>query len=428
MREAFLKRAILSALKPQSDLAPIEVLRHGDRTATKKLLLWLDQSGLALYFFHRLQREKALDLVSADLRQAFEQRTQQNRLRMHAMLSEFSNLNRSFRNHGVRYSAMKGFTLVPEYCPDPSLRHQTDFDFLIAPESAKDARRALVSCGYELQESGDSGGMTFGTPLLHIPSRYDNIFDVPRHWQVDLHTALWHKAHCVSIGAPIDCLNRLQLKSVLGVSFPALARDDMFLLQVFHAFQHLLASWIRLSWLLELDHFLGTYEQDAALWHSVLDRASGDVKLRTALGLILRLTNQIFPRRLPPILEEWCLAPLPRRAETWVRQFGVLWAISDLPGNKLTLFVHRDFVNDPNSWRKYLQTRIFPMHFESSLGSGLHLSLKLRVKARVGRCAYALGRVIFHVREMASLAMGTIRWRRALRSVPSQRRAAILAD
>jgi len=427
MREAFLKRAILSALKPKSDLAPMEVLRNGDRTATKKLLLWLDQSGLALYFFHRLQREKALDLLSQDLRQALQQRTQQNRLRMHRMLSEFSNLNRSFSNHGVRYSAMKGFTLVPEYCPDPSLRHQTDFDFLIAPECAKDAARALVSCGYELQESGDSGGMTFGTPLLHIPSRYDNIYDVPRHRQVDLHTVLWHEAHCVSIGAPIDCLDRLQPKSMLGVPFPALARDDMFLLQVFHAFQHLLASWIRLSWLFELDYFLGTHEQDAAFWHSVLDRASGDVKLRRALGLILRLTNQIFPRRLPPILEEWCLAPLPRRAETWVRQFGVMWAISDLPGKKLTLFVHRDFVSDPNLWRKYLKSRIFPTHLQSSLGSGIHLSLKVSVKARVSRCVYALGRIIFHVREMASLAMGTIRWRRALRSVPSQRRA-ILAD
>ena len=427
MREAFLKRTILSVLKPKSELAPIEVLRNCDRTAIKRLLLWLDQSGLALHFLDRLQREEALDLVSADLRQALQQRAQQNRLRMHAMLSEFGNLNRSFRNYGVRYSAMKGFTLVPEYCPDPSLRHQTDFDFLIAPESAKDARRALVSCGYELQESGAGGGMTFGTPLLHIPSRYDNIYDVPRHRQVDLHTVLWHEAHCVSIDAPIDCLNRLERKSLLGVSFPALARDDTFLLQVFHAFQHLLASWIRLSWLFELDHFLGTHEQDAALWHSILDRASGDVKLRRAVGLILRLTNQIFPRRLPPILEEWCLAPLPRRAEAWVRQFGVIWAISDLPGSKLTLFVHRDFVNHPDLWRKYLKSRIFPMHLQSSLALGLHLSLKVRVKARFGRCAYALGRVVFHVREMASLAMGTIRWRRALRSVPSPRRA-ILAD
>jgi hypothetical protein len=418
MREAFLKLAILSVLKPKPDLAPIEVLRNCDRTRTKRLLLWLDQSGLAFHFLDRLQREKALDLVSADLRQALEQRAHQNRVRMHAMLSEFSNLNKSFTNHGVRYSAMKGFTLVPEYCPDPFLRHQTDFDFLIAPESAKDASRALVSCGYELQESGDSGEMTFGTPLLYVPSRHDNIYDVPRHRQVDLHTALWHEAHCVSIGAPIDCLNRLRRKSLLGVSFPALAEDDMFLLHVFHIFQHLLASWIRLSWLFELDHFLGIHEQDAALWHSVLDRASGDVKLRRALGLVLRLTNQIFPRRLPPILEERFLVPLPRSPETWVRQFGVIWAISDLPGNKLTLFVHRDFVNDQDLWRKYLRSRIFPMHLQSSLSLGVHLSLKVRVKARVGRYVYALGRVISHVREMARLALGTIRWRRALRSVP----------
>jgi hypothetical protein len=427
MREAFLKRAILSVLKPKPDLAPIGVLRNCDRARNKRLLLWLDQSGLALHFLDRLQHEKALDLVSADLRQALEQRAQQNRVRMHAMLNEFNNLNKSFTNHGVRYSALKGFTLVPEYCPDPSLRHQTDFDFLIAPESAKDASQALVSCGYELQESDDKGEMTFGTPLLHIPSRHDNIYDVPRHRQVDLHTALWHEAHCVSIGAPVDCLNRLRRKSLLGVAFPVLAEDDMFLLHVFHVFQHLLASWIRLSWLFELDHFLGTHEQDAALWHSVRDRASGDAKLRRALGLILRLTNQIFPRRLPPILEECFLAPLPRNPETWVQQFGAIWAISDLPGNKLTLFVHRDFVNDPNLWRKYLRGRIFPLHLRSSIGLGAHLSQMVRVKARVGRYIYALGRVVFHVREMASLALEAIRWRRALRSVPSQR-TAILAD
>jgi hypothetical protein len=420
MRDTFLKRAVLSVLGSKSDLGLIEVLRNCNRTGTKRLLLWLDQSGLALHLFDRLQREQALDLVNMALRQALEQRARQNRVRMLAMLSEFSKLNESFANHSVRYSALKGFTLVPEYCSDPSLRHQTDFDFLIAPESAKDAARALVSCGYALQELGASREMTFGTPLLHSPSRHDNIYDVPRHRQVDLHTVLWHEAHCVSFGAPTDCLNRVQHKSLLGVSFPALAEDDMFLLQVLHAFQHLLSSWIRLSWLFELDHFLGTHEQDAALWHSVRERAGCDVKLRRAIGLILHLTNQIFASRLPPILEEWCLAPLSRSAKAWVRQFGVTWAISDLPGNKLTLFVHREFVNDANLWRKYLRSRIFPMHLRSPLDLGADSTLRLKVKAMVALCAYAFRRVISHVREMVCLAVETIRWRQLLRTVPRE--------
>jgi hypothetical protein len=420
MRESCLKRTILSALRSKSDLGPVEILRSCNITETRKLLLWLDQSGLALHFFHRLQHENALDLVSAGLRQALQQRSQQNRVRAHAILNEFSNLSDTFTKHGVRYSALKGFTLIPEYCSDLYLRHQTDFDFLIAPASAKDAQRALIACGYELQESGACGEMTFGTPLLRFPSRHDNIYRVPWHRQVDLHTMLWHEAHCVSIGAPTDCLNRVQRKSLQGASFPALAEDDMFLLQVFHAFQHLLGSWIRLSWLFELDHFLGNHEQDAALWHAVRDRAGEDVRLKRAFGLILHLTNQIFPRRIPPILEEWCLVPRPRSAEAWVREFGVEWAISDLPGKKLTLFVHRDFVNDASLWRKYLWGRIFPMRLKSSLELRTHLSLKVRVKAKVSLCVYALGRIIFHVREMASLAVETIRWRRALRSVPSQ--------
>jgi hypothetical protein len=418
MREAFLKRAILSALRPQPDLAALEALRDCDQAGTKRLLLWLDQSGLALHFLDRLQRERALDLISAYLRLALERRAEQNRLRVDAMLREFRKVNESLASHGVRYCALKGFTLVPEYCGDPFLRHQTDFDFLVDPGSVKDAALALAACGYEPQESGANGETTYGTPLLHTPSRHDNIYDVPRHRQVDVHTVLWHEAHCVSIGAPIDCLNRVRQKRLLGQCFPTLAEDHVFLLQVFHAFQHLLGSWIRLSWLFELDHFLETREKDSALWRSVCSLASEDAKLRTALGLVLSLTTQVFPRRLSPILEERFLVPLPRRVETWVREFGVTWAISDLPGNKLTLFVHRHFVSQANLWRKYVRSRIFPMHLQSSLGLGAHPSTKARVKGKVGRWVYALGRVIFHVREIGYLAMGTIRWRRALRSVP----------
>jgi hypothetical protein len=427
MRDAILKRSALSVLGPEPDLSGIEALQNCDKNSTRKLLHWLDQSGLALHFYRTLRRKELIDHVGMDLRKALEQRIQENRVRMHAMLGEFKLLNESLTSHGVRYSCLKGFSLVPEYCPDASLRHQTDFDFLIARESVDDAARAVESCGYRLEESGPSGEMTFGTPLLRIPSHHDNIYEVPQHRQVDLHTMLWHEAHGVRFDAPTGCLNRLQCKRFLGIPFPALAQDDMFLLQVMHAFQHLLGSWIRLSWLWELDYFLGTHKEDAALWQSVCDRASRDRNLRRAFGLILRLTNQIFHRPLPAVLEAWCLAPLSSNSEAWIRHFGLTWAISDLPGKKVTLFVHRDFVNDSNLWRKYLRRRIFPLHLRSSLKLGIHLTLGGRIKARISRYIYALGRVMFHVREMASLAVETIRWRRALRSLPSQR-AAIQAD
>jgi len=41
----------------------------------------------------------------------------------------------SFNRDGVRFVALKGFTLTPAFCPAPHLRHQTDFDFLVAPDS-----------------------------------------------------------------------------------------------------------------------------------------------------------------------------------------------------------------------------------------------------------------------------------------------------
>ncbi len=421
MRDRDLKAVALAALRPSPDLSRLRLLRDCSRVERRKLLRWLDQSGLALYLFNRLQHLNALDTVPREFRQALERRLSANRERTVDMLGEFSRLVESFKNHGVRFCALKGFTLTPDFCPVPHLRHQTDFDFLVAAESMENAKQALVSCGYAQEESRDTAEVTFATPLRHIPSAHDDIYARPRHREVDLLISLRHEDHGVSMDAPSDCLDRVRDKTLQDVSFPALSADDMFCLQVMHAFKHLLGSWVRVSWLVEIGYFIDLHYRNADLWRSVTARAGQDKTLRDAFGLIVSLTQTLFPRPIPHDLDEWCLEPLSGRIKTWVSEFGFRSVVSDLDGAKLTLFVHREFIKDLRSWSSYVISRIFPIGGQSSLGRVSMAALGARIKARASQWLHSTRRVMFHARELVSLPVEAIRWKCALRSMERQR-------
>jgi Uncharacterised nucleotidyltransferase len=420
MRDIALKTVAVSALQPDPDFSQLQLLRDSSRAETAKLLRWLDQSGLALYLCSRLHDE-AKSAVPPDFRQALEQRLAANERRMVDMLQEFDRLVRAFQSRSVRFCALKGFSLVPDFCPALSLRHQTDFDFLVAPESLEDAKRALLSCGYNEEENPDPGEFTFATPLRHIPSADDDIYALPRHREVDLRISLRQDDHGVSIEMSCDSLNRVQTKTIHGVSFPALPPDDMFCVQVTHAFKHLLGSWVRLSWLLEIGYFIDVHRHDQGLWDSIRSRAGSSPVIRNAFGLIIAVTNKVFPRPIPKSLDDWCLRRLPSRIETWVEQFGLKSALSDLDGAKLTLFVHREFITDPDFWNSYLKNRIFPVTGRSSIGRVTARGPGVRIKAAMSQWLHGMGRVAFHARELVSLPVEAIRWKRALRSTEKQR-------
>jgi hypothetical protein len=425
MRNRDLKSAVMAALAPGPTPAPdfsaLARLTHRSSAADlRHLLRWLDESGLALYLLHQLQQHAALEAVPSAFREALEQRLAANRERTLDMLGEFRRIIDAFHQRGVRFCALKGFTLTPDFCPALHLRHQTDFDFLISAEWMENAKQALKSRGYAQEEIRSTGEVTFATPLRHIPSVDDDIYACPRHRQVDLLVSLCSQEHGVSLDAPSDCLERARPITLHSISFPALSLDDRFTLQVIHAFKHLLGSWVRLSWLLEIGHFVHVHHDDEELWHSVALRSSRNVTVQNAFGLIISLTQALFPRPIPCGLEEWCLRPLPGRMATWVNEFGFEWALSGLDGAKLTLFVHREFFDDTSAWTTYLAARIFPFGRRSSIGTVSTALPRARIKARASQWLHSMRRVMFHTRELASLPVEAIRWKRALRSMEKQ--------
>lgn len=421
MRDRDLRAIVVSALRPAPVLSALQVLRKSRPSRLRRLLTWLDQSGLALYLLNQLQQHDALYRVPAEFREALERRSTANRERTSEMLREFGQIVDSFKKNNVCFCALKGFTLTPEFCPATELRHQTDFDFLVAPESVEAAGRALQYFGYAQQETQQGDEVTFATPLRYIPSSTDDIYAIPRHREVDLLTTIRHVTHGVSIDAPSDFLERVETKTSHGISFPSLPAEDMFCVQVMHAFKHVMGSWVRLSWLVELGYFVDRHYNDVNLWQAVIDRMGRDPKARSATGLVLSLTNAVFPRSIPPVLVDWCLRSLPPRIETWVAQFGMKMALSDLEGTKVTLFVHREFVDDPGSWNLYLRNRVFPTGRASSIGVVATGGPGARMRVRASQWLHTARRSAFHARELFSLPVEAIRWRYTLRSIERQR-------
>ncbi len=421
MRESDLRVLMLAALRPVPDFSRMFLLRHSNASQIRKLLRWLDESGLALYLLTQLQDHGVLGQVPKDFSAALESRLAANQVRTAAMLFEFARLVDSFRENGVQFCALKGFTLTPEFCREVHLRHQTDFDFLVILDSLENAKRSMQSCGYEEGEMTEPGEVTFATPLRHIPTSNDDIYAIPRHREVDLLTTLHLSAHDVSIPMPTPDFNDLKTKILSDIAFPALPLEEMFCLQVMHAFRHLLGSWVRVSWLFEIGYFIDRHHGDEDMWRAIVDRMGCDARTRNLFGLVISLTRALFPRPIPEPLAEWCLQSLPARIETWVAHFGVKTAIADLDGAKFTLFVHREFVDDRAFWTSYVKGRIFPIGRRSSIGRVAITDTRTRITAKVSQWRHTMRRSIFHARSLFTLPVEAMRFRYALRSMERQR-------
>lgn len=421
MRDRDLRVLLLSALQPVPDFSRLGVLRHSSTFTLGKLLRWLDQSGMALYLWKQLQDHDALGHLPGQFREALTVRLEANRQRTRAMIAEFDRLIQSLTANSVEFCALKGFTLVPDFCRSAHLRHQTDFDFLIAKGSLEKAKNAIRSCGYEQEARREAGEITFGTPLRHVPSAKDDIYAIPRHREVDLLTTLRQDSHGVSIHAPLGCFERLEYKTLNGLSFPVLPTEQRFCLQVMHAFKHLLGFWVRVSWLFEIACFMDRHHDDPALWRAVSEQMGPDIKARNAFGLIISLAKTLFARQIPQQLDDWCLRSLPFRIEAWVTQFAWKTATSDLDGGKWTLFVHPEFIDHPKSWNSYVIGRLFPVRAALSRDTVITNHVGSRMNVQVSRWRHIMRRSIFHARTLFSLPLEAIRWKYAMRSLERRR-------
>jgi hypothetical protein len=353
-------------------------------------------------------------LISAEWRDALTQRLARNVLRMRDMLEEFKRVNDAFRAHGVTAVALKGFTLAPDFCEDLSLRHQTDFDFLIYQDSVERAAYALQNCGYSTCQLNKTAETCFLTPLRRIPSADDDIYALQHHRQVDLHTSIFEQSPWIQIEVPQDCLGQAHLQNIYGINFLALSLADQFILQVFHAFKHAFRSWIRPSWLLEIGRCMELHQDDAALWTQIMERTGGTNLTKYIFAFVLELVTRLFRTPIPVPLRCWTKGAPSLPVRTWLDAFAVDWAISDWPGSLTNLFLAAEFIPERNLRIQYCRSRLFPRKSHASMGAVATTGRNMFLRLQTARLSYLAHRTAVHLKEMVSLPMQHLRWKRAL--------------
>jgi hypothetical protein len=359
------------------------------------LLLWLDQSGLALYLLDRLRQANAVRCLPENIACRLEDKLEANRKRTGLLVEQLAEVVSLLEAGGIPYAVMKGFSLSPEFCSNPVLRHQTDIDLLLARKDVAAASTALESCGYSRIPSLFEEEFVFSTPLRETPSRRDNIY-APRERKIEIHVSLWDPVCGIAVDAPELDLKNVSAREVMGVKFCALPLEQAFLLQLLHVFRHFLGGWIRPSWVYELGWFLGGPRATSNVCASMLSLIPSPNTVH-ACGLCLSMATTVFRGRIPSLLEQELLANMPEPSRRWAEHYAERFLLSDISGTKLGLLVERAFAIDPQGWRTHLMRRMLPFRSRPHLGTVQPGTASLRWRHRLHEAGHFIGRLKFHI-------------------------------
>lgn len=397
----------------------VAFLGHGERGGSvsellgfsprqwRRALPWLDSSGLALYLLNRVECLNAADVLPPPVLARLRQNQEDNRERTAALMEEMRAIHQRFFAQGIDFAVLKGYSLVPEYCPAAALRHQCDLDYLVAPDHLDHAGQILRGMDYS-RVRRSPGTFTFSRSTGDLPSR-NQIYQPAVNYSVELHASLWENDEVAVLESLPQLLERRQFHQVSGVVFPVLAPEDRFIHQCMHVLSHTLQFWIRLAWLYEIAGFLRRISTDAAFWRLVERRIGGREYIAKSVYLVNLLAARMF-RVDSPVLRADEYPPL----ELWVSEYGSRWALHDLPGSKLSLFLFPEFMIQ-EQWRRLERQRLFPVHRPHSATQLDAAAPRRSLRAQLAEYFYTSQRLRFHAREAAVYLHEKPRWRQCLR-------------
>jgi len=380
----------------------------------QRTLPWLHDHGIALYFLQKLKNADAASAIPLPVLACLEESLAANRQRTSRLATQFERLNGKFDQARVLYAAVKGLTLVPEFCPEPYLRHQSDFDYLVDDESLPRACRALEHAGYELSTRSATDYVFRPPSNGFVPAVYNQYrADAPH--TVELHLSLLgSNAYDILLAEPGFCADRTVNYQRGRSTFRGLREEDLFLFLVAHVFYHISSYWLRLSWLYEIAYFLNRRATDTLLWTRVEQGMRGDPVLHEIVALVTTLATHFFAVPMPPTMEAWPLRPSVR---VWIQHYARVWAFgknqatnfSLLPTAKLTLFLLQHYVPDP---KRFIWSRLVPSTRLANIAHTLRsdperiLDKQFRRRERIAR------RAIFHLTANLRYICERPRWGR----------------
>jgi hypothetical protein len=331
-------------------------------------LNWLHDSGLALYLLQKLKDANATDILPSSILSSLEENLAANRRRVASMACQFDLLNRKLDEAGVRYAAVKGFSLVPQFCPDASLRHQSDFDYLVDNLSLPMAQSVLEDAGYALRKH-NANEFVFLMASAGPPPATDEQYEAYAPHAVELRLAFWDsELHGVYLTEPKFSVDDVRLQQWQGIVFRGLPDEDAFLLQVIHAFNHILTGWVRLSSLYEIGYFLNQRSADPLTWERIERRIGDNPLLREAVVLVTELSTHFFRASLPSTSRNWA-AELRLPVRIWIKNYARKWAFarnqihqfSLFSAAKVVLVLHQQYLSDERARRHLLRIRLLPL-------------------------------------------------------------------
>jgi len=395
---------------------PLVRLGTFSRRDWQQTLPWLDDGGLALYLLDRVNGSGLREVLPIEIEARLGRNLDSNRRRLAEMKEEFESLNRRFEAAGVEYAVLKGFALIPDYCPDAVLRSQYDYDYLVPAGSLEKAQQALEAAGYSKKVKSPGfekmGESLFAAEPLSLPAPDENFYsaNIPR--TVELHLSLWESDRDkIGLKSPADALDRKSLANCECLRFPVLADDDTLVFQALHAFQHILTYWCRPSCFLEIAYFIAQRRSDAAFWERFRSRLEGGRYLVEVVGLVFAMTALLFKAPIPTEVRAWTTENLSAAVSLWVQRHGRNWALARFPGSKLSLLVHREFIEDRDVWKEIRRSRLFPWHRPAKVVESGDPTLRSHWLATWHQWRFVWSRLEFHLHALLSYAWELPRWK-----------------
>jgi hypothetical protein len=378
-------------------------LRHVSDRDWQQLLHWLDTSGLALYFLDRITQLGQCQLLPSAVLSRLQQNLVDNTARTTAMISESTAIHRSFQNAGLSYATLKGFSLWPISVSKLELRSQLDLDFLMAKESATQARQILEARGYRLCAiSGRSWEFKANANSAHT---LRDLYKTTPQRSVELHI------ETNSVGHP-SLLARTEKLFFFDVCMPVLPPVDLFLGQGMHLYKHLCSEFSRTAHLIEFRrHIIARYKDDA-FWMRLRELAENNTKASVGLGFVTLLISRTMGDFAPEAFTCWTVDRLPAPVRLWVELYGCRTVLAGSPGSKLYLLLQKELQEAGLPAKRTLRQALLPRRLPPAIAYGSPgETLPARMQRHRRQIHFILFRLRFHIVEGLRYSGESIRWR-----------------
>lgn len=392
------------ALLTFCDLAPSQnlLLTQLSKREWRKLLKWLDISGLALYFFDRIEELQMCELLPTEVITRLRRNLLDNTRRTAGMIAESLAIQQDLQKANVSYAIIKGLSLGPPSVARPELRHQFDLDFLIAEKCIQDARSILEERGYRLYTIS---GRTWefkknerpGVPLSEFYK------DLPGR-SVELHVDAGRSGR-------LPILDRTEWRELYGMSAPILPAVYQFIGQGMHAYKDICSEFLRVSHLLEFRRHASARSTDGVFWDELRIVVQDDPSVILGLGVATQLITRVMGPFAPEKFTCWTVSCLPASVLSWIDVYGPRVVFRKFPGDKLHLVLRKELEGVGIPDERQLWSRIIPLHLPPTLVKPIaHESISLRARRYRLQLHQIVSRLRFHIVEGLRYAQEARRW------------------